>query len=202
MILEDYIITFRVKASDSKGALSLANLMLKGMMYTELVGIHKEQAPQDTVVVYTDGGCDVRKNGIGAWAYVITPIDRTQPKIVECHSEENTTNNRMELTAVIQALKAIEPGPPVLVVSDSEYVIKGITVWILNWLKNGWKSYGGKDVINKDLWLELKTLYEAHNVQFKHVRGHSGDPDNEHCDKLCKDAIYARHRQMLKELEF
>ncbi len=154
-----------------------------------------EEAPS-TVVVHTDGGCDRNRNGIGAWAYTVHHVDGTYTE--QAGYEWDTTNNRMELMAVINALSELEIGPQVTVVSDSEYVVKGTTVWSRNWVRNGWKTASGQPVINRDLWEPLIKLYQVHNVKFELVRGHTGNTFNERCDQLCTEAMTFAQKQMLQ----
>ena len=99
--------------------------------------------------------------------------------------------------AVLEALSAVPMGPPVLVFSDSEYVIKGTTVWARGWIKNGWLTADGKPVKNKDLWLKLIALHQLHDVQFQHVKGHAGHQYNELCDQLCTEAMAQATKDML-----
>ena len=149
-------------------------------------------APTGDVVVYTDGGC---KGGIGAWAcHIKYP---TGEALSLCEADEDTTNNRMEMLAVIRALEAIEIGLPIVVVLDSEYVAKGVLEWSSNWVRNGWCTREGKPVINKDLWLILLQLYGMHNVSFKLVRGHTGVAGNELVDKLCTEAMRVKHKEVI-----
>jgi len=106
--------------------------------------------------------------------------------------EAQTTNNRMELTAAIEALKALRARSQVDLFTDSTYVKKGITEWIVNWKKNGWKRRSGKRLLpvkNADLWRELDRLTAQHDVSFHWVEGHAGDRENERCDELAREAI-------------
>ena len=106
--------------------------------------------------------------------------------------EVQTTNNRMELTAAIEALKALRARSQVDLFTDSTYVKKGITEWIVNWKKNGWKRRSGKRLLpvkNADLWRELDRLTAQHDVSFHWVEGHAGDRENERCDELAREAI-------------
>lgn len=102
--------------------------------------------------------------------------------------EKETTSNRMELTAVIEALKIVKPEEPVQIVTDSEYVKKGITEWIGSWKNKNWKTAAKKPVKNQNLWKTLDNLNHP-KVQWKWIRGHSGDPLNEYCDWLAKQNI-------------
>jgi ribonuclease HI len=142
-------------------------------------------------VVYTDGGCDAKRNGAGAWAFLVHPAHGPQFQRVEGIMQ--TTNNRMELMAVIKALEELEIGPPIRVVSDSKYVIEGATKWHKNWRRNGWLTADGKAVKNRDLWEALVPLVQVHDVHFVHVKGHSGHEFNDHVDELCTIALIDVH---------
>ncbi len=140
-----------------------------------------------SLVVYTDGGCSGNP-GPGGWGCVI--IDETKETLLS-GGEEYTTNNRMELKAAIEALRFIVENEslkarPVAVYSDSQYVKNGITSWINNWKKNGWKTASKKPVLNKELWIELDTFYNQLNIEWKWVKGHAGIKYNEVCDQLCQ----------------
>lgn len=142
---------------------------------------------EEEIIVYTDGGCSGNP-GLGGWGCVI--LDGTE-EIQLSGGEKNTTNNRMELTAAISALDAVLKNPlwrgkKVQVYSDSQYVKNGITSWILNWKKNGWKTAAKKPVLNKELWVALDSLYGQLDVEWKWVKGHAGVKYNEMCDSLCK----------------
>ncbi len=137
------------------------------------------------IEVYTDGACSGNP-GPGGWGGVI--IDSGD--IIELSGgEKDTTNNRMELTAVIESLRKVSPGSELIVTTDSQYVKKGITEWINNWIKNNWKTAAKKPVKNKDLWQELLNLSKIHEIEWKWVKGHSGHPQNERCDELARKEI-------------
>lgn len=157
---------------------------------TDLVAAHP-----DLTVVYTDGGCDMKKGGLGGWAYVVVHPDGSVTE--KCGGEFETTNNRMEMTAVIRALEELEIGRPIKVVSDSEYIIKGCTQWSRNWVRNGWKTAAGGAVINRDLWEVLLALYQLHAVTFEWVKGHNGVEMNERCDVLCTEVMTNMHKEAL-----
>ena len=120
--------------------------------------------------IYTDGACSGNP-GPGGWGAVILDQDDKQKNI--SGSEKNTTNNRMELLAAIMSLKKIKSNSEVVIFTDSTYVKNGITEWMKNWKKNGWKNSNKKPVKNKDLWLKLDKLCEANSVSWKWVKGHS-----------------------------
>jgi ribonuclease HI len=139
------------------------------------------------VEIYTDGAC--RGNpGPGGWGATL----RFAEQLKELSgAEQHTTNNRMELTAVIRALEALKRPVEASVYTDSEYVRRGITEWIPGWKARGWRTADRKPVKNQDLWEELDRLAALHRIQWHWVRGHSGIPGNERVDRLANEAIDA-----------
>ncbi|MCQ2248522.1 MAG: ribonuclease HI [Treponema sp.] len=141
----------------------------------------------ENLIIYTDGGC-LGNPGPGGWGTVI--IDGENLTKLS-GGEKQTTNNRMELSAAINALDAVVKNTDwrsrhVEVFSDSQYVKNGITSWIKNWKKNGWKTAAKKPVLNQDLWIALDGLYNQLDIEWKWVKGHAGVEYNEICDQLCK----------------
>ena len=137
------------------------------------------------ITIYTDGGC--RGNpGPGGWGAVLIWGDKKKKLY---GSEQDTTNNRMELLAAIEGLKSLKRTMDVKLYTDSQYVKQGITSWITNWKKNGWKTSNRKPVKNQDLWIALDSLIEIHNVSWHWVKGHAGDPMNELADQLANQAM-------------
>jgi ribonuclease HI len=137
------------------------------------------------VEIYSDGAC--RGNpGPGGWGVVLRYGDAEKEL---WGGEAETTNNRMELTAVIRGLEGLTRSCPVRVVTDSQYVKNGITQWIHNWRRNGWKTANRKPVKNADLWQELWDQVENHDVTWEWVKGHSGHPENERADQLANRGI-------------
>ena len=138
-----------------------------------------------TIEIYTDGAC--RGNpGPGGWGvYVKAPGGEQE----FCGGEASTTNNRMELLAAIEALRLFEDAHDIIVHTDSQYVRKGITEWMQNWKRNGWRTSARKPVKNADLWLLLDTEAQRHNVVWKWVKGHNGDPGNERADELANRGV-------------
>jgi len=137
--------------------------------------------------IFTDGACDPNP-GRGGWAAV---INHQGKKSTISGSENPTTNNRMELTAAIMALKSVPPGSVISIHSDSEYVKKGITEWIKTWKMKGWKRKGGS-LANVELWQELDRLNQMHNIRWIWVKGHAGNPMNELADQLARKASQSR----------
>jgi ribonuclease HI len=132
------------------------------------------------IKIYTDGACKGNP-GPGGWGALI--IYATEEK--EIYGGENlTTNNRMELKAVIMALGEINSGRDITIFTDSSYVQKGISEWIFKWKQNGWRSSNRKPVKNKDLWVDLDDISSKFTIKWEWVKGHSGDPGNERADYL------------------
>jgi ribonuclease HI len=139
------------------------------------------------VEIYTDGAC--RGNpGPGGWAALLT-VDGKEKEI--SGAETLTTNNRMELLAVIRALESLKRPVDARVYTDSQYVLKGISEWVANWKARGWKTADKKPVKNQDLWERLDALAASHRVEWQWVRGHAGNPGNERVDRLANEAIDA-----------
>ena len=136
------------------------------------------------ITIYTDGSC-LTNPGNGGWAAIIKDEKETR-KI--SGNEKNTTNNRMELLAPINALKDMKPGIEIKIYTDSQYVKNGITEWINTWLANNWKTSKKEDVKNKDLWIDLYNLNKSLNIQWNWVKAHDGNPLNEEVDLLAKKA--------------
>jgi ribonuclease HI len=142
---------------------------------------------EDLVEIYSDGAC--RGNpGPGGWGVVLR--FKNQEKEL-WGGEAATTNNRMELMAVIRALESLKGPSEVRVFTDSQYVQKGISEWIHSWKRKGWKTADKKDVKNVDLWKELDALASRHRVEWRWVKGHAGHPENERADRLANKGIPA-----------
>ena len=147
--------------------------------------LEKEEASEKDLNyhLYTDGAC-LGNPGPGGYAALILKDDKEIEKI--SGAKKDTTNNRMELKAVIEGLKRIKKGSRVELYSDSSYVLNGLSEWIKNWKKNSWKTASKKDVANKDLWQKLDSLAVDFQLSFHKVKGHSGDKYNEEVDSLAK----------------
>ncbi len=137
------------------------------------------------VEAFTDGAC--RGNpGPGGWGVVLSYNGRVREL---CGGEPDTTNNRMEITAAIRALEALRERCRVRVFTDSTYVKNGITQWLPNWRRRGWRTAGRKPVKNQDLWQDLASLTDRHEVSWHWVRGHAGHPGNERADRLANQGL-------------
>ena len=137
-----------------------------------------------SVQLITDGAC-LGNPGPGSWAYILRFNEHAREK---SGSEPHTTNNRMELTAVIHGLRAIKEPCKVEVITDSEYVKNGITTWIHNWKRNGWKTAAKKPVVNQDLWMDLDHETKTHDIRWTWTKGHADHEDNNRCDELATQA--------------
>ncbi|HKD22660.1 MAG TPA: ribonuclease HI [Rhizomicrobium sp.] len=138
-----------------------------------------------TIDIFTDGACSGNP-GPGGWAAIL----RTDAHEKELSGGEKlTTNNRMELTAVIRGLEALKRESTVVIHTDSRYVMDGVTQWLARWKRNGWKTSDKKPVKNEDLWRELDALCARHQIRWRWVRGHSGHVENERADALARAAI-------------
>jgi len=144
--------------------------------------------------IYTDGGCSGNP-GPGGWAYAMVTQTFQGAQIIskEKGSQKETTNNKMELTAVISALRALKTMADVprqaVIYTDSQYVQKGITEWIHTWKRNSWKTSDKKPVKNRELWMELDSLASEFPLKWEWVKGHAGNEFNELCDAMTQDAI-------------
>ena len=148
---------------------------------------------ETSLKIFTDGGCQGNP-GPGGWAYVMILKTFQGETITALNkgAEKETTNNRMELTAVISALRALKTmnvPRKAVVFTDSQYVQKGITEWILVWKRNSWRTSDKKPVKNQDLWIELDSLAEEFSIEWEWVRGHAGNEYNEMCDRMTQEAI-------------
>lgn len=141
------------------------------------------------VIIYTDGACSGNP-GPGGWAALL----RSGKHLKEISGgEDQTTNNRMELTAAIEALRALNKPCRVLLYTDSEYVQRGVTEWMAGWKRRGWQRKEGP-LKNVDLWRSLDELLNVHMVEWQWVKGHAGQPENERVDQLARQEIEARRR--------
>ena len=141
--------------------------------------------PSDVIDIYTDGACQGNP-GPGGWGVLL----RYKGKEKELSGfVPNTTNNQMELMAAIRGLHAVQRTLPIHLHTDSEYVQKGITLWIQQWKRNGWKTAARTPVKNQELWMELDRLVQSHHVTWFWVKGHSDHPENDRVDQLAREAI-------------
>jgi len=144
----------------------------------------------EVVNVYTDGACKGNP-GPGCWCVWLESGDHEKELF---GGEPETTNNRMELTAVIEALASLKRRCRVRLHTDSQYVHSGISTWIHDWKKRGWRTADKKPVKNVDLWMKLDELVHKHDVEWVWVRGHDGNPGNEHADELANRGVAAELR--------
>lgn len=134
-----------------------------------------------TVEIYSDGACS-KNPGPGGWAFILKYKEHV---IEKSGGERHTTNNRMELLGIINALKMLKEACNVNIYTDSKYVVDSITKgWAKRWQKNGWMKNKKEEALNKDLWQELLSLLNKHSCTLNWVKGHAGHPENERCDKL------------------
>ncbi len=136
----------------------------------------------DRVEIFTDGSCSGNP-GPGGWGVILRWRGREKEL---CGGEAETTNNRMDLMAAIRALEALKRGSRAALYTDSQYVQKGITDWIGNWKRNGWRTAARKPVKNEDLWRRLDAALEGHEVDWHWIKGHAGHAENERADELAR----------------
>lgn len=135
--------------------------------------------------IYCDGACSGNP-GPGGYG-VIIDCGKSRKKYSD--GERHTTNNRMELKAAIDGISRIKDPSNITVHTDSQYLVLGMTSWISGWIKKGWKNSQKEDVKNRDLWEELLSLSKKHNIKWQWLKGHSGHPENEECDKMAREMI-------------
>ncbi len=140
---------------------------------------------EKTVTIYTDGACSGNP-GPGGWGALLESDGKSKEL---CGGEVDTTNNRMELTAAIKALEALKRSSRISLHTDSTYVKDGITKWMVNWKKNGWKTAAKKPVKNQDLWVLLDEAISRHQIDWHWVKGHAGNPGNEKADDLANQGM-------------
>jgi ribonuclease HI len=141
----------------------------------------------DTVIIYTDGACKGNP-GPGGWGACLMYKQHEKELY---GGEVETTNNRMELMAAIEALETLNRSCQIRLHTDSKYVLQGITEWMVNWKKRGWKTANNKPVKNEDLWRRLDAAIQRHRIEWVWVKGHSGEPGNERADSLANKGIEA-----------
>ena len=166
-------VSMSAKRSNSTGAKSSASAS------------NSDGAAHTEVILFTDGACSGNP-GPGGWAFILRH-PASGKEIVQSGGEQTSTNNRMELTAVVRGLEALTRPAAVELVTDSSYVGKGLTEWMAKWKANGWRRREGQrwaPVKNEDLWRELDRLVAQHRLKYTAILGHSGHPENERCDEL------------------
>ena len=137
--------------------------------------------------LFTDGACQPNP-GKGGWAFIVYPKTHPKKRVIRSGYEATTTNNRMEMTAVLEGLKCVSKSfnnsPEVTLFADSKYILQAIGSWMKTWVKNDWKRKNKKPVLNADLWKQIYTLSENIPISCVHIKGHSGHLENEECDQL------------------
>ncbi|MBM3590417.1 MAG: ribonuclease HI [Alphaproteobacteria bacterium] len=144
------------------------------------------QLDSQKIIIYTDGACSGNP-GDGGWGAILM-FKEHQKQI--SGSQKDTTNNQMEITAVIESLKIIKKSSEIIIYTDSKYVMEGITKWINGWKNNGWKTADKKPVKNCELWQKLDNEVNKHNIEWRWVKGHSGNKYNDIADNLAREAIF------------
>lgn len=144
-----------------------------------------EKPEQQAVEIFCDGACSGNP-GPGGYGAILR-YGQHEKEI--CGGAKDTTNNRMELSAAIEALRLLSRPCRITITTDSQYLVKGMTEWITGWQRKGWLNSKKEPVLNRDLWEQLLTLTRPHTVQWKWVRGHAGHAENERCDQLARDGI-------------
>lgn len=144
----------------------------------------------DQIEIFTDGACSGNP-GPGGWGAILRAASVEKQL---WGGAPDTTNNRMEMLAVIRALEALKRSVRIRLHTDSQYVLKGMTEWIEGWKKRGWKTAGKEPVKNEDLWRQLDALAAKHEIEWIWVKGHAGHPENERCDELARQGVEAVKR--------
>lgn len=154
-----------------------------------------EMSEKPFVEIFADGACSGNP-GIGGYGVILRSGDKVR-KFSGC--ENLTTNNRMELTGVIAALKQLKRPCRVKITTDSAYVVKGMTEWIDGWIRRNWTNSQKKEVLNRDLWEHLLSVCRPHEIEWVWVKGHNGHSENEQCDRLAREAIKKCRTKMSNE---
>ncbi len=150
--------------------------------------------------LYTDGACQPNP-GNGGWAFILYPEGHEHNRLIKHGYVEKSTNNIMEITAVLNGLKAASQAlqvdkskPTIKLFSDSTYILNGIEQWMHTWVQNNWIKKDKKPVMHVDLWKQIYKLDQKLNIVCKHIKGHSGNPENEECDRLAVKEIHANRK--------
>lgn len=145
----------------------------------------KKHNEKSVVEIFADGACSGNP-GVGGFGAILRSGEKCR-ELSGC--EKLTTNNRMEMMAVITALEALKKPCDVKITTDSNYIVKGMTEWIYSWIKSNWKNSQRKDVLNRDLWERLLKSAKVHKIEWEWIKGHNGHYENERCDFLAREAI-------------
>ncbi len=168
------------------------DIISTGIIDADSKHVDSKHADTKHVEIHTDGAC-LGNPGPGGWAALLRYNAREREL---AGGEAHTTNNRMELMGAIVGLETLTEACTVILVTDSQYVRQGITEWMPNWVRRRWKTAGGDPVKNRDLWERLHAATLRHKIDWRWVKGHSGDPDNERVDVLARDqALIYKHQQ-------
>ena len=143
------------------------------------------------VEIFCDGACSGNP-GVGGWGSILRYGDTVKE---QSGAEGDTTNNRMEMTAAIEALSSLKRPCEVVLTTDSQYLVKGMTEWISGWIRKGWVNSKKEPVLNRELWERLLAQSKIHKIRWAWVRGHNGHPENERCDELARAAIEEYRRR-------
>lgn len=144
-----------------------------------------DTSADNKILIWSDGACSGNP-GPGGWGTIVEMAGR---RFEFSGSSRRTTNNIMELTGALVGIKQTPEGSSIVLTSDSQYLIKGMTEWLANWKKKGWKKADGAPVLNKELWLELDAESQKRSIRWQWIKGHASHPENERCDKLAREAI-------------
>jgi ribonuclease HI len=150
--------------------------------------MHSSDTSPQLIEIFTDGACSGNP-GPGGFGAILKFGDSVREI---SGFEPSTTNNRMEMRAVIEALKQVKQPSRIRIVTDSTYVVKGMTEWVRGWIRRNWKNSRNQPVLNKDLWERLLSLSRPHRIEWQWVKGHQGHTENERCDELARKAIKNR----------
>ncbi|MBU2514438.1 ribonuclease HI [bacterium] len=150
--------------------------------------IQLNSSPGSVIRIWSDGAC-TGNPGPGGWGTIII-VDGNIQEL--SGRSQRTTNNIMEMTGALEGIKRTPEGSSIILTSDSQYLVKGMTQWLKNWKKKGWKKADGNEVLNRDLWMKLDQESQKRNIQWIWIKGHAGHPENERCDELARKAITRR----------
>ena len=155
---------------------------------TDALDEHDQEIESGHFFIWSDGACSGNP-GPGGWGTLLAGDGVFQE--MSGYSPQ-TTNNIMELTGALEGIRRTPPGSTIVLTSDSQYLIKGMTEWRFDWKKNSWRKKDGKEILNKEVWIELDKMSKNRSIEWKWIKGHAGHPENERCDQLAREAIANR----------